>query len=110
MTEVTTRRAMFAPSRSTGVDQDRTDAALRNAVWYFDQATKGQKQAYLRAINQLADNYSPHANRVRDAALAAWNASTAAAAKLYDETFDEIIRTGAVSAETTARWSALPQT
>jgi hypothetical protein len=109
MTESATPRARIAQIRKISwVREDLADAALQNAVWYFDASTKGQKAAFQRAIAPVHGDYSPRANRIRDAARAAWDASTALAAKLYDQTFDEIMRTGEVSSETVARWSALP--
>ena len=88
--------------------QDRVECAELDAAWYFEDATKGQSAAYERALRTVAGIHTPRAERFREAALSAWYIATADAGKLFEETFEEILRDGELSEETAARWDALP--
>ncbi len=87
--------------------EDRADAAEASALWYFDQATKGHKAAYNAAMAGLSGLYAPRHNRAREAAKAAWYASTANARDLFADTFEQIMATGEVPESMSARWDAL---
>ena len=88
--------------------QDRVECAELDAAWYFEDATKGQSTAYARALRTVSGIHTPRAERFREAALSAWYIATADAGKLFEETFEEILRDGQLSEATAARWDALP--
>jgi hypothetical protein len=88
--------------------QDRVECAELDAEWYFEDATKRQTAAYERALRTVSGIHTPRADRFREAALSAWYIATADAGKLFEETFEEILRDGELSEETAARWDALP--
>ena len=86
----------------------RVDAAVATAGWYFDQATTAQKAAYLRTVADLTGLQTPRAERAREVAKTVWLASTAGARALFETTFEDLMRDGEVSEETSALWDALP--
>jgi hypothetical protein len=86
----------------------RADAAEATAGWYFDQSTTAQKAAYLRALADLTGLQTPRAERAREVAKAVWFASTAQARVLSETTFEDLMRDGEVSEETSVLWDTLP--
>jgi hypothetical protein len=87
--------------------EERVDLANRQSGWWFDEATKPQKAAYLAAIHDLTGNYSPRSNRAREAAKAAFYLSTAAAAELTLRAFEDHLRDGEIAPETAEAFEAL---
>ena len=88
--------------------QIRADAAETTAGWYFDQATTAQKAAYLRTVADLTGLQTPRAERAREVAKTVWFASTAGARDLFETTFEDLMRDGEVSEETSVLWDSLP--
>src|SRR5579859_5655654 len=88
--------------------EDRADGAEREASRLFAIVTKGQEAAYIGRLRELAGLSSPLANRAREAACAAWYASTKDAWRLYLITVEEYMRDGDLSESTQDAWNALP--
>lgn len=86
---------------------DRVERCEARAGWYFADATKAQKATYDRAMSDLRGLSAPRYDRAREAARAAFTASTKAASELCDLTLTELLTDGEVSEETNARWDAL---
>lgn len=86
---------------------ERVERAEQAAGWYFNEATKPQKAAYTRAMEDLRGLSGPRYDRAREAAEAAWYASTKDAADLLNRTCDEIMRDGEMSESLGAEWDRL---
>jgi hypothetical protein len=86
---------------------ERVERMEQAAAWYFNNATKPQKGAHTQAINDLRGLFGPKYERAREAASAAWKASTAEAAALYEETFAELMTAGEVSEALSYKWDEL---
>lgn len=86
---------------------ERVQSAEQRAGWYFDQATKPQKAAYTLAMDDLRGLSGPRYDRAREAARAAWHASTKDAADLFVRTADEIMKDGEMSEALSAEWDRL---
>ena len=102
------RRDHWRQFESSFEHEERADAAELTAGCYFDQATTGQKAAYVRALANLGGLYAPCHNRARDRAKAVWYASTADARKLFEISFEELMATGEIAEATLEAWDALP--
>lgn len=87
---------------------ERVAAAEAEAGRYFAAATAGQKAVYDATLATWRYIDAPKYDRAREAAQRVWEASTADARKLFEISFDEILRTGELSEETGALWDALP--
>jgi hypothetical protein len=104
----TIRKSHWREFETSLEHEQRVEAAEETAGRYFDHATAGQKAIYVRAIQDLSGLHAPRYDRAREAANAAWYASTSEARKLFEATLEELMRDGEVSEETSALWDALP--
>ena len=102
------RKGYWRQHETPAEHEGRVDAAEATAGWYFDQSTTAQKAAYLRALADLTGLHTARAERAREAAKAVWFASTVGARALFETTFEDLMRDGEVSEETSALWDALP--
>jgi len=101
------RRSHWFRHETDAEHEARVEAAEATAGWYFRQATEPQREAYRRSLADLMGMTAPRDERAREAALAAYEASTAAAGNLMLDTIDELLRTGEISEELSDRWEAL---
>jgi|SRR5579863_5101612 len=74
---------------------------------YFAEATKAQTATFHRAMSDLRGLQGPRYDRAREAAKAAFEASTAQASELCDETIRELMLTGEISESLSYRWDEL---
>lgn len=86
---------------------ERVARCTEAATWYFNAATKPQREAYRRAMEDLRGLYSPKAHRAREAAEAAWYASTERARELLERTFEDFMRDGEIAESTSDLWDEL---
>jgi hypothetical protein len=86
---------------------DRVHAAERECGSWFDAATKPQRAAYVEAISAWYGDWSPRANRIRDAARAAFYASTVEASELCLKTFAAVMVDGEVPESLMDEWDDL---
>lgn len=95
-------------SDETYSDQaERVTQCTEAATWYFNSATKPQREAYRRAMEDLRGLYAPKYTRMREAAEAAWYASTERARELLERTFEDFMRDGECSEATSDLWDEL---
>lgn len=97
----------FLQTRSVDDEQARFERCEETAGWYFANATKTQAAAFHRAMADLKGLSAPRYDRARDAAKAAFEASTKAASELCEETVRELMQTGDVSEALSYRWDEL---
>ena len=88
-------------------NEARVERAGIEAGWWFDAVTKPQAKAYSEAISVWAGDYSPRANRARDAAKAAFYASTVEARALCLRAYEDFLRDGEVGEETADAFESL---
>lgn len=86
---------------------ERVESVERQASWFFEQATKPQRAAYNEAMAGLRGLHAPKYDRLREAAKARWERSTAEASELFYRTADALMRDGEVSESLSAEWDAL---
>jgi hypothetical protein len=89
---------------------ERVERCEAVAGRWFADATKPQTAAYNRAMADLRGLSAPRYDRAREAAKAAFTASTKAASKLCDLTLAELMTAGEVSEELSYRWDELAVT
>jgi hypothetical protein len=86
---------------------DRVERAETCAGRCFADATKAQAAIYQRAMADLRGLIAPRYDRARQAAKAAFKASTTAASELSEETLRELLTDGEVSEALNNRWDLL---
>jgi hypothetical protein len=81
--------------------------ADKDARWYFDRATRPQREAYQQRMRDLLPYRGPKAERDRAEALRKCRADTKEAAALFDLTRECILTTGEVSETLSYAWDEL---
>ena len=79
---------------------ERVQAAVSEANWYFNRVTQPQQAARAAILANLRGDYSPRAKRTRARANAAYDLSTMDAEKLRLRAFMDCMCRGEVSQET----------
>jgi hypothetical protein len=94
-------------SHATRESEQRLEAAERAAGWYFEQATRRQRNAHEAHLRVLLGSSGPKWDRARETLRAKFAAATAEARALFDRTVICLLDTGEVSDELDEAWTAL---
>jgi len=101
------RRDHWRQYETSQEHEERADRCEITAGRWFVLATRDQQARFDAAMDGMAHSGSPSDNRRRDHAVARWVASTADARALCLQTFEDLMRDGEVSQETSRAWDVL---
>lgn len=87
--------------------RERFERCEERAGKLFADATKAQTAVYHRALSDLRGLSAPRYDRARDAAKAVFDASTAAARELCEQSIKDLMLTGEISESLSYRWDEL---
>lgn len=97
----------YRHDESASDNADRVERAGVESGKWFEATTEPQRDTYQAIISNLAGNYSPRAERIREAARGFFYASTAEARVLCLRAFEDFLRDGEVSEATAEAFDAL---
>jgi hypothetical protein len=100
----------FDQAHADKVDNERLEWAEEQAVYFFDQATKPQRAAFI-GLTSMADYLHGHGSQAHcatvDLAKRQWHFDTKEARELLAVTVDWFTRHRELSTELDDRWTAL---